>query len=109
MVFKYLFSEAVANAMAWKYHLLYREAEVGREVFETHFQAFLSQVVSQMICIPLLTVVLSVESIFFKMYFFLSKLTLKSSGVLGFWNKFNRNTIILSFGQVYRGQLQNPF
>lgn len=70
MVFKYLLLQAVANLMAWKYHLLYRETEVGREVFEIQFQAFLSQEVSQTIYIPILTMVLSVESIFFNIYFF---------------------------------------
>lgn len=47
MVFKYLVLEALASVMAWKHHLLYREAEVGKEVFEIQLKAFLSQAVSQ--------------------------------------------------------------
>lgn len=65
--------------------------------------------VSQTICMHMLTTVLSGESIFSKMQFFLFKSTLKSSGVSEFWNKFTRNTIILYFGQLYRGQLQSTF
>lgn len=57
----------------------------------------------------MLTMVLNVESIFFMMYFFISKSTLQSSEVFGFWNKFNRNIMIEPFGQPNGGQLQNSF
>lgn len=43
MVFKYLVLEAAADTMAWKDHLLYREVEAGREVFEIYIYKFLSQ------------------------------------------------------------------
>lgn len=40
MVFKYLVLEAVADTMAWRDHLLYREVEAGREVFEIYIYKF---------------------------------------------------------------------
>jgi len=95
MVLKYLFLEAVSNVISCK-HLLSREAEVGREVSEINFRAFLSQAVSQTICIPIRKMISQCKE-HFQMYFFLSKSTLKSSGILGFWNKFNRNIMILYF------------
>lgn len=57
----------------------------------------------------MLTMVLNVESIFFKMYFFFSKSALQSSAMFGFWNKLNRNIMIEPFGQPSGGQLQNSF